>query len=235
MPTIESSRNSGAEAWEWAGSEREFRRAIELNPGSPDVHFFAHFSLIASGRVEESLAEMKRALRQDPLSPLFNTHLAWMYRNTQQLEQAIASCRFAIELDPNLWMAHWLLALAYFTQGLFDTAITIAERGIALFGHNPLLMMCLGAGYASAGRSDEARQLLEELEMRTRTGYVSAIAISTLHFALGEIDQGLDWLATAVEVRDPMVIVSLKGDVFYDPLRAHPAFQALLRKMNLQP
>jgi hypothetical protein len=93
--------------------------------------------------------------------------------------------------------------------------------------------MCAGAIYAGTGRVAEARQLLEELEARRRTAYVSSLAIGTLHIAVGEVDRGLEWLARAVEDRDVGAVLALNSDLFYDPLRPHPAFQALLRKMNL--
>ena len=221
--------------FDWTGAEREFQRALELNPASPEVHFYAHFCLLATGRLEESLTEMQHALKQDPLSPLFSTHLGLLCRETGQHDRAIAQHRLAIELDPNLWLAHWWLATGYFDKGLLDEAISTVEKGIELFGRYPLLLMNLGACYASAGRTAEARQLLEELETRGRTAYIPSFAFGTLHLALGEIDQGLEWFARGVEHRDLMVICVLKSDPFYAPLRSHLAFQALLRKMNLAP
>ena len=221
--------------FDWTGGEREFRRGMELNPASPEVHIYAHFSLLATGRLEESMAEMEHALKQDPLSPLFNAHLGIMYHLKRNTDQAIAYCRLAIELDPTFWLAHWFLALAHFGGGQLDAAITTAEKGIEDCGRYPLLLMCLGSCYATAGKPVEARQLLEELETRSRATYISSFAIGTLHLALGEIDQGLERFAGGVEDRDPMFIISLKIEPFYDPLRSHPAFQAILRKANLEP
>jgi tetratricopeptide (TPR) repeat protein len=225
----------GSFDFDWAGADREFRCALELNPASPEVRFHRHFCLWATGRLEEALTEMRRAREQDPLSPLFNAHLGLIYHETRQPERAVAHHRLAIELDPNFWLAHWWLALAYFSMGLLDEALTIAEKGIEHFGRYPQLLMCAGTLYASTGRTAEARQLLEELEARRRTAYVSSLTIGTLHLALGEVDRGLEWLARAVEDRDVMAVLGLNSELFYDPLRLHPAFQALLRKMNLAP
>ncbi len=220
--------------FDWAGGEREFRRAMELNPASPEVHFYAHFSLFAAGRLEESMTEMKLALKQDPLSPLFNAHLGLLYIEMRQPERAISYCRLAIELDPGFWLGYWFLTLAYSYGGQIDTSLTTIEKGIELFGRYPILLMCLGGGYAVTGRTSEARQLLEELETRSRTTYIASSIMGTIHLALGEIDQGLEFLAKAVENREPFAVFSLKSDLWYDPFRSHPAFQAILRKMNLQ-
>ncbi len=203
----------GSFDFDWAGADREFRRALELNPASPEVRFHAHFCLMATGRLEEALTEMRQALEQDPLSPLFNAHLGLLYHETRQPERAVAHCRLAIELDPHCWLAQWWLALTYFGLGRLDEAITIAERAIEHFGRYPLLLMGAGSLYAGAGRTAEARRLLEELEARGRTGYVSSFAIGTMHLGLGEIDRGLEWLARAVEERDVLAVLALKGSV----------------------
>jgi len=152
-----------------------------------------------------------------------------------QHDRAIAQCRLAIELDSNFWFAYWVLAIAYAYKGLLDEAIATAEKGIKLFGRYSCLLMCLGFQYASAGRIAEARELLEELTTRNRVAYVPPFLIGTIHLALGEIDQGLEWFARAVEQRDLLAVYSLKSEAAYAPLRSHPAFQALLRKMNLEP
>jgi len=96
------------------------------------------------------------------------------------------------------------------------------------------LLMCLGGGYAAAGKTVETRQLLEELETRSRATYISPCTIGTLHLALGEIDQSLKLFIRGVEDRDPLTIL-IKNDSFYDPLRSQPSFQAILRKANLEP
>ena len=220
--------------FDWAGGEREFRRGMELNPASPEVHFYAHFSLWATGRLEESTTEMERALKQDPLSPLFNAHLGMMHYVKRKTDQAIAYCRLAIELDPTFWLAYWFLTLPYSGGGQLDAAVTTAEKGIELCGRYPILLMILGSCYAGAGRTAEARQLIEELETRSRATYISPWAIGSLHLALGEIDQGLKWFIRGVEDRDPAIILAI-NDSFYDPFRSHPAFQAILRKANLEP
>lgn len=115
------------------------------------------------------------------------------YRMKNQYDRAIAQCRFAIELAPNFPMAYWQLGIAYAHKGLLDEAISTAEKAIELFGRYSFLLMCLGVCYASAGRPAEARNLLEELKTRGHVAYLPSYAIGTIHLALGEIDQGLEW------------------------------------------
>jgi eukaryotic-like serine/threonine-protein kinase len=219
--------------FDWPGGEREFRRAFQLDPVSPDIHYFAFLFFHAAGRVEDAGIETRRTVEQDPLSPHFNALLGYWFSNTGRHDQAIPRCRLAVELDPNFWIAYWQYALSYGYNGQFDIGIPIAEKGIQVCGRYPMLLMCLGCGYAAVGRPADTRQLLEELKARGHESYVSPYAIGTLHLALGEVEQGLEWYAKAVEERDLMAILTLKSDVFFTQLRPHPAFQALLRKMNL--
>jgi tetratricopeptide (TPR) repeat protein len=221
--------------FDWTAGEQEFRGALQLDPASPDIHYLAFLFLLAAGRIEEAGIEMRRAVEQDPLSPHLNAMLGFWFCETGRHDQAIAQCRLAVELDPDFWLAHWMFALSYLYKGQLDDAISIAEEGIRVCGRYSMLLMCVGACYAVVGRVDATRQLLEELKARRRETYVPPFAIATLHLALGEVDQGLEWLATAVEERDLTAISTLKSDSFYAPLRPHQAFQALLRKMNLAP
>ena len=221
--------------FDWTAAEREFRRALELNPGSAESHFlFGNTFLWAAGRFDEAQRELQRAIELDPIAPLFIAFLAFSMTAQGQHDRAIAQCRFAIELDPAQSVAHWALAWALLSTGQVDVAIASAEEGIRVCGRYPFLLMCLGACYAAGGRMAETRQLLEELKIRRSTTYVSAYALGSLHLSLGEVDQGIEWLAQAVEERDTLAIVGLKHP-FFGPLRPHPAFQALLRKMNLAP
>jgi len=221
--------------FDWTAAEREFLRALELNPGSADSHFlYGNEFLAATGRFEEAERELQRAVQLDPVSSLFIACLAGTMMSQGRHDQAIAQGRVAIELDPAQSVAHWLLAFALFSTGQLDQAIASAEEGIRICGRHQFLLMCLGWCHAAAGRIAEARQLLEELKARRSTRYVSAFAVGNIHVSLGEVDQGLEWFAQALEERDLLAIVLLNSPSF-DPLRPHPAFQALLRKMNLAP
>ena len=123
--------------------------------------------------------------------------------------------------------------MAYALNGRLDEAIAAAEKANELSGGTAMTLGALGRVYGLAGRTAEARQLQEELTTRRRLTYVPASALASVHSGLGERDKSLEWIARAVEERDPATVTALKIGPNYDPLRSHPAFEALLRTMNL--
>jgi tetratricopeptide (TPR) repeat protein len=132
-------------------------------------------------------------------------------------------------------MSHWLLGLTYAQKGQLDQAIAAAEKASELSGRISASLGFLGRFYALAGRTAEARQILEELEARRRVTYVSPFSLGAVYRGLGETDKGLEWIVGAIDGRDPICVLALKCEPAYDPLRSHPIYQALLRKMNLEP
>ena len=119
--------------------------------------------------------------------------------------------------------------------GRLDQAVAAAERANDLSGRMPATLGFLGMCYGLAGRAADARQLLEELEARRRVTYVPAFSLGVAHLSLGELDQGLECMVRGIEERDPIYVISLKSEPLHDPLRSHPTFHAVLRKMNLEP
>ena len=225
----------GLGEFDWRGAECEARRALELDPGSAEVHYYAYIRLYATGRLDEALTEIRLALEQDPLSPQFNLHLGIILHATRQHDRAIKQQRFAIELDPNYITAYESHTHAYLYRGLHEEAISTAEKAMAISGRSLFFIYPLGISYAYAGRTAEARQLLEELKERSRGTHVSPFAIGMIQLALGQLDEGFDQLMRAIDERDLKAIWDIKSDPFFDPLRSHPRYHALLRKMNLEP
>jgi len=230
----------GSGEFDWHGAEREFRRALELSPSSAVVRYdyawcYAMWFLYPLGRLERALTEMRRALELDPLDPFYNTLVGYLLQATRQFEPAVAQLKHAVDLDPTFFFSHWFLAVAYVHNGRFDEAIPAAEKANELSGGNAVTLGALGAYYGRAGRTAEARQLLEELTARRRLTYVPASALAWAHMGVGELDESLEWIARGIEERDPLIVTALKSAPTYDRLRSHPAFPALLRKMNLEP
>ena len=230
----------GTSEFDWHGAEREFRRALELNPSSAigrSSYAWWHpmcFSL-PLGRVEEALTEMRGAVELDPLDPFYNSLLGYTLFAARQFEPAIAQLQHAIDLDPTFFFPYWFLSLPYAHTGRLDEAIAAAEKANELSGGNAITLGNLGKVYGRAGRTAEARLLLEALTTRRRLTYVPASAFVLVHGGLGERDKALEWMATGIEERDPSLVTSLWMSPSYDPLRSHPAFQALLRKLNPEP
>jgi len=230
----------GSGEFDWCGAEREFNRAQELSPSSVAVRYdyawcYALWYLFPQGRVEEALAEMRRALELDPLDPFYNTLVGYLLHCMRKFEPAVRQQQHAIDLDPTFFLAHWLLAATYVNNGRFDEAVAAAERANELSGGNPLTLGSLGSIYGRAGRPAEARRVLDELTARRRSTYVPACALAWAHFGVGALDRGLEWMARGVEERDPLLVTGLRGGPTYDRVRSFPAYQALLRKMNLEP
>jgi serine/threonine-protein kinase len=229
----------GSGEFDWPGAEREFRRALELSPSSAVVRYdyawcHAMWFLFPLGRVEEALTEMRRALELDPLDPFYNSLLGYLLHVTRQFEPAVAQLQHAIDLDPTFFFSYWFLSAPYVANGRLDEAIAAAEKANELSGGTAVTLGALGSVYGRAGRTAEARQLLEELTARRQATYVPASALAFVHGGLGERDEALAWIARGIEERDPILVTALKIAPTYDHLRSHPAFPALLRKMNLE-
>jgi serine/threonine-protein kinase len=230
----------GTGEFDWPGAEREFNRALELNLSSAVVRYdyawcYAMWFLYPLGRVEQALTEMRRALELDPLDPFYNTLAGYLLHCTRQAEPAVAQLQHAIDLDPTFFFSYWLLSTVLLVNGRLDEAIATAEKANELSGGTAITLGSLGRAYGQAGRTAEARQLLEDLKARRRSTYVPASALASVHRGLGERDAALEWVARAIEERDPILVTSLKSAPILDPLRSHPVYQALLRKMNLEP
>jgi len=230
----------GAGEFDWPGAEREFRRAQELNPSSIAARYnhawcYAMWFLYPLGRMDEALTEMRRGLERDPLDPFYNSMVGYLLFAIRQFEPALAQLQHTIGLEPTFFFSHWFLSLLYAREGRLDEAIAAAEKANELSMGNAITVGNLGKVYGLAGRTAEARQLLEELRARRRSTYVPACAFVFVLGGLGERDEAIEWMARGIEEHDPILMTSIKMSPSYDRLRSLPAYQALLRKMNLEP
>ena len=223
--------------FDWTGAEREFRCALELNPASPIVRYsYGFWFLRPMGRSDEALLQVQQAVKLDPLSPNYNAWLGVVYNSMQQHDLAIAQYERAIELDPSLWRPHWLLAIAYGQMRKFEDSIAEAQKACELSGRNAPTLGALGMAYGRAGRRIEAEALLEKLMARSRTDYISPFAMALVYSGLGESDQVIEWLEKGVEERDVLVVSIIRSEhLLLSPVWGYPRYQALLRKMNLEP
>jgi tetratricopeptide (TPR) repeat protein len=217
------------------GAEPEFRRALEIDPNSEDVwSWYDYYYLVPMRRLDEAVAASRRAVELDPLSPFLQFRLGYRYYLTQQWDRATEQFHNALELDPHYFGAHCYFGFTCLQTGKLEEAIRAFETVAQLIGRSPLALACLGIAYARAGRLGEAQKLLEELHELTQKTYVPAFVFGYIYPALGEIDKGFDWLEKAIDERDGLIL-HLQVDPSFDPLRSHPRYPALLRKMNLEP
>jgi adenylate cyclase len=225
----------GIGEFDWARAEREFCRGLELNPSSSVARYYhAAYGLFPLGRLEEALTEMRRALELDPLDPFVSSNIGYLLHANRQFEAAIAQLRHAIDLDPTFFFSYWFLSIACALAGRRDEAVAVAEKANELSGGNALTLGLLGRMYGLAGRTAEAQRLLEELETRRRTSHVPPSSLAMVYRGLGDLEKALEWWVRGVEGHDVLLVMSLRSEPGYDPLRPHPAYLALLRKANLE-
>jgi serine/threonine-protein kinase len=220
--------------WDWAAAEREFRRSIELKPNYAPAHKFYGWYLASTGRTDEGVAESERAVDVDPLSPDPISHLGLVLYLAHRYGQAIEQLRKATELDPNYWLAHEALGIAYEQEREFPETIAALQKAIELAGVIPEPTAFLARAYALSGKRAEAQKLLDGLIERSKETYVPAYAIALIYAGLGERDQALASLERAYQERS-WYMIFLKVDSRVDGLRSDPRFQALLRRMNFPP
>jgi len=219
--------------WDWPAAEREFRRAIQLNPNYATTYVYYAQCLVAAGRIDEALAMMKRAYEIEPLSPEVNTFLGWILSMTDQKELAIPQLNNALELDPNFWFAQLMLGAVHETSGRLVEACTEYEKASALEGEFSEALASLGQCYARQGKIDEARKILRELKQRAEKGYVPPYFFFMIHFALGEKDEALPWFEAAYEQRCVYLLWD-KVFSYSDYQRKDPRLAAILDKVGVK-
>ncbi len=220
--------------WDLPAAEREFKKAIELNPNyGPAHHWYSHL-LLPMERFDESLTECQRFVELDPLSPAPHLHLGYHYLMARQYDQAIAQLLRTLEMDPNYVEAHRQLGQAYLGKGMHREAIQELEKARDLSGDGAYYTALLGHAYGVAGRTNEARQVLEQL--RKRPGVVDSYPglLAAVYAGLGDKEQALTWLERAYEKRVSGFVIYLAEPVF-STLRSEPRFQALRRRIGLSP
>ena len=182
----------------WSAAEKAFKRSIELKPDYATAHeWYAIHYLTATGRLEEALQEMKKALELEPASLIMNTFMGATLYYAGRYDEAIDQCRRTIEMDPNFAVAHWHLGLAYEQKQVFDAAIEEFQKAVSLSGGSPLMKAALGHAYAKSQKKDEANKILGELNELSKQEYVSSYEVATIYVALGDNEQAFQLLEKA--------------------------------------
>ena len=223
--------------WDWSGAEREFQRAIELNPNYSGSHQGYGIALAQMGRLDEAIAEEKRALQLDPLSLLINGSLALTFYEARQYEQAIEQEQKTLDLDPNYLIARIGLGLAYIQKSAYQQGIAELEKAVIISGGAAPALSNLGYAYARVGRKAEAQKELDKLEELAKKEYIPAGSRARIYAGLGDKDKTFQWLETAYAERSIAGTLPgmIKVDSVFDPVRSDPRFTDLLRRMNLTP
>ena len=220
--------------YDWAGSEQEFQRAIELKPNLASARWQYGWLLTMTGRLDEATKEFQRATELDPLSPIMAMDLNLPYTLKKNYDKGIAQCRKALELDPSFFGAHFVLGWIELERGENYSKAIDEMRQAQAMEPLPFIAGFLGYAYARNGQKDKATETLAELNRLASQRFVTPFCQALIYLGLGEEDKALDWLEKAYDARSYW-LTWLKVDPKFDPLRSNRRFQALYAKMNFPP
>jgi tetratricopeptide (TPR) repeat protein len=219
--------------WDWLGAEREFQRALALDPRCPTAHhWYAMSCLTALARLEQASDEMLLAQALDPISSIIGRDLARIYYYRQDYEAALEQCDHTIELNPHFSPAYWILGLVQEQRGEFDESAAAFQRAIQLSPGSPMMQAALGRTFALSGKRGEALRILQTLHELAAKRYVSPFELASIHFALDQNEEGFQWLAKAFQDRC-FELICLRVDPRWESLRRNPRFRELFEQLGL--
>jgi TolB-like protein/predicted Zn-dependent protease len=214
--------------YDLSGGEREFKRAIDLNPNSASAHQWYGYYLASLARADEAFKEIKHAQELDPLSLLINTELGMPFYFMRQYDRAIEQFKRALEMDPNMRFARLWLAWTYVQKGMYEEAIAMLSKPES---DHPFVLAVLGQNYALSGKRSEAQKIIDRLNEQSKHRYVSPYGVAKLYLGLGNKEQALRWLEKTYENREDGFIW-INTDPAWDSLRSEPRFQDLARRVG---
>ncbi|MDA1081639.1 MAG: protein kinase [Gemmatimonadetes bacterium] len=220
--------------WDWSGSEREFQRALALNPAYPTAHHWYAELMMARGRTAEAVQSAKKAQEIEPLGLIINTVCGMAHYYHRDFPQSVTECRRTLAMDPSFGPAMTWLGLSHLALGEYAEAIRVFREEHRVTGSASITEAFRGVAHARAGQREEAEAILAELGERGKTRFVSALDIALLEFSLGRQEPALAALEAAVEERAAWLVCSAL-DPLLDEMRAKPAFAALLERVGRGP
>jgi serine/threonine-protein kinase len=217
--------------YDFPGAETEFKRGVELDPGSASAHQWRGYLLIGMHKQEEALAELTKARELDPLSDTVSLLLSVSFLFSRQYDKAVQQAQKMIKAEPDFWWGHFLLGWAETETGRYDEAIKALDRATQLDA-SPYPLAYLGYANARSGKKDRALKALKELELRSHQLYVPRYQIAAVYTGLGEKDKALESLQQAFESHEE-IITFLNVDPTWDTLRSDARFRAILHRTGL--
>src|SRR6185437_8107178 len=221
--------------WDQPGSDQEFRRAIQLNPGYSPAHIWRGETLTTMQRHGEALDELDRARELDPISLNASDQRGWVLYMARRYDEAIEQIRKTIELEPRSAHAHCWLGKAYLQKGMFQEGLSeLRESATLPGGDSPLLAPWLGYAYAVSGKRAQAFDVIKNLKAQQQNSFGSPFGIAVVYCGLREKEQALAWLEKACQERDPQ-FPAIANEPPLDPLRSDRHFADLVRRSTLPP
>jgi TolB-like protein/Flp pilus assembly protein TadD len=219
-------------SWQWGEAEKEFKRAIELNPNYPTAYHWYSIFLRDMGRNDEAAAAIKRAQELDPLSSIIAVNVSRTYGLQNNHAASIENSLKIIELDPNFGPAYEYLALAYLKRGSNAEAIAAAEKAVDLSNRSGIAVGDLGHVYAVAGKRAEAIDKIKELEEKYTRKEALAEYIAVVYVGLGDKDKALEWLEKDFQARSGK-LPEIRWQLQFESLRDDPRFKDMVKRMGL--
>jgi TolB-like protein/DNA-binding winged helix-turn-helix (wHTH) protein len=217
-------------AWDWAAAEKQYKRAIELNPNYATTHQWYAFHLLEMGRNSEGIFELRKAESLDPLSLIISADVADALCIAHLYDESVQQSKKALEMDPDFAVAHYELGQAFQQKHMYDEAIAEFQRAIALSGHSGAFDSNLAYAYAVSGRTEAALKILQDLEARHDQNPSADANIALIYVGLGNPELAMIWLNKAYEARfNPSILLRPA----FDSLRSDTRFKDLRRRIGL--
>lgn len=218
--------------WNWQQAEKELRYAVELNPKSMESIETLVWYLSWSGRRSEALAEVEKMRQLDPAYPFIPLQQFGVYYHQRDYKSLVEAGQKSVAAYPNIWQSHYFLAVGYEGLGRPVQAIPEYQRGIELSEADTDPLAGVAHASAMAGKRIEAERILRELQIQSKTQYVSPYMIAVICAGLGKKNTAFEFLERAYKEKSPDLAYFLRADLRIDSLRSDPRFQDLLKRMN---
>jgi len=214
--------------WDWITPEKEFKRALELNPNATSIHSTYAYYLMRLGRLNEALTQAKMNLELDPVSSRSYVNLGLIDYFAHQYDRALANIQKAgdVNKDPSEFI--FSRAIIYAEKGMYDSAISEFQK----LGQQPHALGHMGNAYARMGRAAEADESISRLKEHVQADGIGRYEIALVYAGLGKKDEAFNWLEKSYTARDKG-LTYLKIDPCIEPLRSDPRFHSLLRRVGL--
>lgn len=217
--------------WNWAETERRFARAIELDHSDSASRRWRANYLSAMGRSATAIEEIRRAIELDPVSVSAHDAAGAIFFDARQFDKILEHAQRINELSPNDPRSLIHFATGYFHQGKLEQAVAFAQKAVDASGRSPGYLCLLAAAQHRAGQTKESEQTLAEVDQLAAKGYVPDVILAMANLWIRGPEAAFPLLQRAYERRDGYIVI-VKASPWFDPMRGHPGYQDLLRRMN---
>jgi serine/threonine-protein kinase len=221
--------------WDFALAEREFQRAIELNPNLPEAHQWLAYLYGAQNRFDLAMEKLRCAQSLDPLSIIIATNTGEILYRARRFDEAIVECEKALEMDPQFAKALYWRTMAWIVSGKLAESLAFLEAAMAAPGETrTIASIVMAIALARAGRREEARQAFDQLLQHAASNYLPPFYLAVVAASLGDNEQAFAWLEKAYQERSGWM-PWLKHEPLLDELQTDARFSDLLRRVGLEP